>query len=136
MTNLLLLGAAPPWLMNWLTPVWLISLGALLGLAILIVLWGVAWLLSRIPAIGQLAEKPRAVLVVLPLLTLLCFGLMLGAAWPRLNAQGAAADSDTLLVTVLVMIPTAILLGAALIWLPARARCRRSRKPLQRDRCY
>lgn len=39
-----LLGAVEPWVSNWLTPVWLLGAGALLGLACLLALWAVVCL--------------------------------------------------------------------------------------------
>ena len=36
---MLLFGAIPEWISTWLTPVWLMGVGALLGLAVLFVLW-------------------------------------------------------------------------------------------------
>lgn len=40
-------GFVPTWITAWLTPLWLLGLGASLGLTVLLVLWGVAWLTSR-----------------------------------------------------------------------------------------
>src|SRR5688572_26129822 len=43
---------------NWLTPVWIIGAGAVLGLLICLALWGLGNLLSRVPFLGTLAEQP------------------------------------------------------------------------------
>jgi ABC-type transport system involved in multi-copper enzyme maturation permease subunit len=43
---------------NWLTPVWIIGAGAVFGLLICLVLWGLGNLLSRVPFLGTLAEQP------------------------------------------------------------------------------
>lgn len=43
-----ILGAVSPNLSNWLTPLWLLGVGALLGLAALLVLWFFALLVSRV----------------------------------------------------------------------------------------
>jgi ABC-type transport system involved in multi-copper enzyme maturation permease subunit len=43
-----ILGAVSPNLSNWLTPLWLLGIGALCGLALLLVLWLVAFLASRL----------------------------------------------------------------------------------------
>ena len=53
MISCCLLGAVSPWITNWLTPVWLLGVGALAGLAVLIVLWGLAFIISRIPILGD-----------------------------------------------------------------------------------
>jgi ABC-type transport system involved in multi-copper enzyme maturation permease subunit len=51
-------GAVPTWISNWLTPVWLLGAGALVGLVLLLILWGVAYLLSRLPLIGDVDRMP------------------------------------------------------------------------------
>jgi ABC-type transport system involved in multi-copper enzyme maturation permease subunit len=38
----------PEWALNWLTPVWLLGVGALFGLIALLVLWAVVWCISRL----------------------------------------------------------------------------------------
>ena len=44
---MLLFGLVPTWLGAWLTPVWLLGLGSLLGLGILLAVWAGTWLVSR-----------------------------------------------------------------------------------------
>ncbi len=44
---MILFGAITGWLNVWLTPLWLLGVGALAGLVILAILWGVLWLISR-----------------------------------------------------------------------------------------
>ena len=44
---MLLFGYVATWLSSWLTPVWLLGLGALVGLVVLLILWGVLGLVSR-----------------------------------------------------------------------------------------
>ena len=65
-----LLGQAV-WVSTWLTPLWIISVGALIGLAILVVLLATCWLLSRLPGIGSLGDQRW-----------LCLGLAAIAAVP------------------------------------------------------
>ncbi len=43
----MMLFAAGDWLTTWLTPLWLIGLGAILSLVVLLVIWGVVSLFSR-----------------------------------------------------------------------------------------
>ncbi len=57
MTHCYVLGAVPPWISNWLTPIWLLGVGALVGLALLVVLWGLAYLLSRLPIFGDIGDR-------------------------------------------------------------------------------
>jgi ABC-type transport system involved in multi-copper enzyme maturation permease subunit len=42
-----LLAFVPEWTSSWLTPLWLLGVGCLLGLFLLCLLWGVLWLVSR-----------------------------------------------------------------------------------------
>lgn len=44
------------WVANWLTPLWLVGVGALAGLVIVLVLAGIAWLLRGVPGLGRLGE--------------------------------------------------------------------------------
>ena len=83
---------------NWLTPIWILCVGALLGLAASIVLWLVAALLSKIPAIGMLAEKRTSSWIATAVLTVLLFGGAL-VALPMLEqrpegAQPQAVDQN------------------------------------------
>ena len=77
-SNMMLLGMVPTWLSAWLTPFWLLGMGALLGLVILLVVWGTLWLVYRpaaeaIPA--MLTEcVPLPILVVTGALAL--FGIL------------------------------------------------------------
>jgi ABC-type transport system involved in multi-copper enzyme maturation permease subunit len=48
----------PDPIINWLTPVWILCVGAAAGLVVTAVLWGLFWLLSRIPGVGNLADHP------------------------------------------------------------------------------
>jgi ABC-type transport system involved in multi-copper enzyme maturation permease subunit len=50
-----ILGAVSPNLSNWLTPLWLLGIGALCGLAILLVLWLLAFLASRLTPLDDSA---------------------------------------------------------------------------------
>ena len=53
-----ILFAAGNWVSNWLTPLWLIGVGAALGLAVLLVLWVLFRITSRVPAVAALARNP------------------------------------------------------------------------------
>lgn len=45
----------PDWLITWLTPLWIIAVGALLGVAVLLVLWAITFVVSRRTA-GDVVE--------------------------------------------------------------------------------
>ena len=55
-----LFGSAT-WVSNWLTPLWVIGIGALLGLMVLLVLWGVVFALRKLPVFNRLAEVPLTI---------------------------------------------------------------------------
>lgn len=76
MNSMMLVAAGPTWVNNWLTPVWIVSVGALIGLALLLVLWGCAQVLARIPGLSPVAEDPRRRLPLVGVLAVVVFGLM------------------------------------------------------------
>jgi ABC-type transport system involved in multi-copper enzyme maturation permease subunit len=49
------------WVSNWLTPLWLIGVGALLGLVLVFILAGIVWLLRGVPAFSRLGELRQTV---------------------------------------------------------------------------
>lgn len=55
----LVLGVIGEWLPVFITPIWILSMGLLLGAAALIVVYGILSCLSFIPALGNLADTPR-----------------------------------------------------------------------------
>jgi len=57
-SNVLLAASAPPWVTTWLTPIWILSLGAALGLVGILIVWGVIRLISR-PAADEAALAVR-----------------------------------------------------------------------------
>ena len=56
MSNFVLFGAAPQ-IVSWLTPVCLLGIGAIVGLLLLGVIYGICFGLSRIPLLGSLNES-------------------------------------------------------------------------------
>lgn len=58
MSMMAIVGAIAPWINNWLTPIWLLGVGALAGLLLLFLLWSLLAVLSRIPGLGNLADLP------------------------------------------------------------------------------
>src|SRR5262245_43654523 len=63
-------------IVNWLTPVWILCLGAAAGLALCALLWGVLKLLSLLPGVKDLSERPAARWFVVGILTVVFFVLM------------------------------------------------------------
>jgi ABC-type transport system involved in multi-copper enzyme maturation permease subunit len=76
----------PDPIVNWLTPVWILCVGAALGLIVTAVLWGLFWLLSQIPAIGTLADRPTPRRVAIAVLTVVFF-LVIAGLYSRTPGQ-------------------------------------------------
>jgi len=120
MTELSLLGALPTFVGNWLTPIWILSVGALAGLVILLVVWGVAFALSRIVAIGRLAEDAKKRTVAIPAFSALAFLALLAVVLPRVAAREAGNDTESMAIAALILVPIALLIGLALVWFTSR----------------
>ncbi len=62
----------------WLTPIWLLSLGVMLGAAVLLLLYGIIWLISRPTASAMLRVAKESVLqwVSYVALTFIVFGVL------------------------------------------------------------
>src|SRR6185295_11927146 len=68
---------------SWLTPVCVIGVGAILGLLLCLVLWGIGNLLSRIQPLADLVEQPQSRWIVVGVLTAvyLAVALFLFVPW-------------------------------------------------------
>jgi hypothetical protein len=55
----MVLGAVALWLTNWLTPIWLLGVGALAGLLLLGGLWLLALLVSQVPPFRDLGDPSQ-----------------------------------------------------------------------------
>ena len=60
---------------NWLTPVWLVSLGMVAGFALFALIWAAVFLLGRVRLINHLNDSPRSALTIRLILTAAIFGL-------------------------------------------------------------
>jgi len=80
----------PDPIVNWLTPVWILCVGAAAGLLLTAVLWGVLRLLSAIPGIGTLADEPTTSRVAIVVLSIVFLGLSIGIYQGTRRAQAAA----------------------------------------------
>ncbi len=85
-----------PWVSNWLTPIWILGLGALLAVIVVLLLCGLGFLLSRIEPLSQLSQNRTKRLIGGAVLAAILVGLaspwlvgMLQARWanppPDLN---------------------------------------------------
>ena len=120
MTSLSLLGVVPTWVSSWLTPLWLIGIGALIGLVVLLVLWGLAFALSRIPVIGQLAENRALRSKAVPILSVVSFFVLLGFVLPQLADSAGSKDAESIVMAVLLLVPVALVFGLGMVWLTSR----------------
>lgn len=55
----LVIAQATQWMPIWLTPIWVLSIGLVLGAAVSLVVFGVLAVLSWIPGLGTLPDSPR-----------------------------------------------------------------------------
>src|SRR3954464_9726518 len=65
----------PDPIVNWLTPVWILCVGASLGLLLTAAIWGIFWLLSRIPGVGTLADNPARRSIAIAIATVVLFAV-------------------------------------------------------------
>lgn len=55
----LIVGQVAQWLPTWVTPVWVLSIGLLLGLLLSVAVYGLLSLLSFVPPLGHLADNSK-----------------------------------------------------------------------------
>ncbi len=68
----------PDPIVNWLTPVWILCVGAAAGLILCGAIWGLLRLLSMVPAIGTLAESTNSRRAAIAILTIVFLGVAVG----------------------------------------------------------
>jgi ABC-type transport system involved in multi-copper enzyme maturation permease subunit len=84
----------PDPIVNWLTPVWILCVGAAAGLILTALLWGILWLISRIPGVASLSDRPANRRVAIGILTILIF-LGFAALYLRADRTQAIDAADT-----------------------------------------
>jgi ABC-type transport system involved in multi-copper enzyme maturation permease subunit len=95
-------------LVSALTPIWILGLGALIGLVLCVLLWGAMFVLSRVPGLGNLAaDKSRSRLVAVILAVAL---FALGLVWWFSGAPAPAAEGQGLAKPAAISIFDGILL--------------------------
>lgn len=119
-----ILFAAGNWVSNWLTPVWLIGVGAAIGLVVLFVLWILFRVVSRIPAIAALSDNPgranRVGIVLSTLFFVVIAGLALGPTlWGSDPASAPISRQNAPMAACLIAV-LSWLLGFALVKLSAK----------------
>lgn len=86
----------PDPIVNWLTPVWILCVGAAAGLVLTAGLWGLFWLFSRIPGVGDLAERPNHRRLAIGVLSAVFFVALAAAYFAYRQPAAGAAPLDTL----------------------------------------
>jgi ABC-type transport system involved in multi-copper enzyme maturation permease subunit len=99
---------APEGIVNWLTPVWILSLGFLAGLVACLILWGLARLISLLPTLGTLDQSPIAWRVAVAVLTVLLMGAMLPYVLSRGAPAGANAPAGSILDQAVGLVACAV----------------------------
>ncbi|MGE0758727.1 MAG: ABC transporter permease, partial [Pirellulaceae bacterium] len=124
MAGMAVLGLVPTWISSWLTPIWLLGVGAIGALLLLAALWVVAMVLSRIPALSALADNPttrnRAALVASVLaFVLLSFAAYSAGMFGDSAAPGGLERADAQMLVVLLALKS-VIVGFAVITLMSR----------------
>ena len=108
MTPALLLAQSAKWLPVWLTPIWVISVGVLLGALASVAVFGLLAGLSLIPPLGKLADSPRRGITA----SLVIGGLIGGALCLLYVPQGGPYASSLLLPLITI----GLVVGFALVY--------------------
>lgn len=120
----MLLGQAP-WVVQWLTPIWILSIGVTLGLIGLVALGGLFWLLSRIPVIGELGtdrnRRTRATWIG----TAIAAPIYLAFVYPIVSkAWGVADKGPNVLLGCILLAPLCYMIPRSLVMLVTRRNVR------------
>ena len=105
-----------PWVSNWLTPIWILGLGALAGLLTVAVLWLLGYGLSRIAPLSKFSENRTWRLIGGVVLGLVLVGLASPWIFASLQTQWKQDANANKLVDVLWAFLPAILAGIIAGW--------------------
>jgi ABC-type transport system involved in multi-copper enzyme maturation permease subunit len=109
------------WVGDWLTPYWIICLGVAAGLLVLVALWGLAVVLSKVPGLGTLSEKPGPRTIAALLVGAAIFAVVLPLAWPQISDVKQAADrAETVGLWLGLLAVASTLAGFAAVMLVGR----------------
>lgn len=116
--------AVEPWMNFWLTPIWILGLGALAGLIVLLAVWGIAAALSCIPFLGTLADnrklRNKVAVVLGVVLVIISLPYPLWVARGVWLQQGAGAALSVLFPSLILIAIAALAVPSALIALVSR----------------
>ena len=119
MSQLFLVALVPTWVSNWLTPLWILGAGSLLGLAALGILWVVAFALSRIPQLDAIGSDRRrhggaAVILSAVALALLAWAIIV-PAYPRWARMEESSATENTILAFCLLIPLSLVLGYGIV---------------------
>src|SRR3954447_5935395 len=106
----------PDPIVNWLTPVWIMCVGAAAGLILCAALWGAMWLLSRMPGIGTLADQSTSRRIGVGVVTVILF-LLFAGLYLRGAAPAGAAPAAEVIWPIVGCLAAAALLAIAVVTL-------------------
>jgi ABC-type transport system involved in multi-copper enzyme maturation permease subunit len=105
-------GFVPTWVTNWLTPIWLVSVGVLCGLLLLGLIWLVCAALSRLPVIGDPGIPPRTRnKVALGLAVVIALLMFVIPSWSEWRASQVSMESLTVHLVTSVLLGLLVALG-------------------------
>jgi ABC-type transport system involved in multi-copper enzyme maturation permease subunit len=124
MATPILFAATATWVSNWLTPIWLIGIGALLGLAVLSAIWVLVSLVSRLAFFEQLegdvARRNRLGVGVSLIVFVVLGALALGPTlWGSDPANAPISRQDAPMAACLIAV-LSWLIGFAMVKLMSR----------------
>jgi hypothetical protein len=114
---------APDWVSHWLTPLWILGLGALAGLLLCLLVWLIAFALSRIPALGELQQQPQARRIAVAVLTVAYLALFAWLAFsppPGAPAGAAPGQGNAPALAILPLLLGALLAAAGTVAIISR----------------
>lgn len=115
MSQLSLVAFVPTWVSNWLTPLWILGTGALLGLVALLLLWLVAWALSRIPPLDAIGSDRSRQGVAAGVVSAIALALLVWAVvvpgYPRWDRMEGTSATENTILALCLLVPLSLVLG-------------------------
>ena len=93
-----------PGLEAWFTPLWLIGIGAMLGLVLISLLWLSSQLLSKVDRINMLLEQPKKALLIAAGFAVLLSAIVLPFRLGSVSMPSSGIENDTILSHLMKMI--------------------------------
>ena len=88
----------------WFTPLWLIGIGAMLGLVLISLLWLSSQLLSKVDRINMLLEQPKKALLIAAVIAVVLSAIILPFRLGSVSMPSSGIENDTILSHLMKMI--------------------------------